>query len=183
MIRKGAKIRKEVRTGVKEAGELVAKSARERLFPARQTNIQDSASRRRLTARKPIRVEIQDQTAWVRAGTYLVSARGAVIRKLAARLGINLERKALWVDPRSGRNGRKSQGYDSRAGLVQVRFSQAPRLAKWAERTDRGQQKSRHTVRMTREGNKILTLGPALEKNRTAIRNLMAAAVARGVLG
>lgn len=183
-----------ISAATKDAVKLVRRSAEDRMMPARRLNVQDSSSARTLSGRRPIQVRYfdNDRRAEVVAKPYQTKARSRALVSVYSRIGAakDLERKGLWIDPSSylrgprGRfAGRRKMAYGlrQRQGLRFFRFSRHPKLREWAHLPGRGYQIQKHAVKILGDAIRILTMRPALEKNRDTIRGLYAAAVAKGV--
>ena len=189
--------RNAVNSGLKSATilatDLVRQGAERRILMPRRLNAQDSSAPRNLSGRRPlyVRLDSDGMAGYVGVRTHWTPARTAGAFHVFSKLGKEggLVRNGLWINPQNyvkGADGKfagHNRGkYENRDGLKFIRFSRHPNLLPWALKANKGRQLFRHAVRMTKDALEILVALPALLRNKSAIKDLYAKAVLRGIL-
>lgn len=153
-------------TGAQQAVKIVESAAKRKIKLSRQTNVQDTPKRRRISQRSPLRTLVRGSTGYVELRSHQTGARTKPLAGLYKRFGLErqLTRKGLWVAPARSRLRSKS-GYKDRAGLRFFTFAATPGLKAWAEDPSKGLHIKRNTVRLSDPRVRLeITLRPAVEQ-------------------
>lgn len=164
---------------------------RKQLYPAARVSKQDSPAGRdeRQGRNKTGLVQVswsassQGVSIKARVTGHYTGARTPAIQGVMRYLGRQreLKRESLLVVP--GRRGVRARDRIAQGGRVhRVEFAQAPRLAVWAQRENKGLQALRHVVLLDRQILDALIMSPVLKKRRNSIINAWKRGLKQGFL-
>jgi hypothetical protein len=187
-------VKREVGDATERAANMVAKVARKRLVVSRSLNQQDANKPRKLSGANPVRrvLDKKSGTAVVEIRSHYSKVRikgsGPVRQALKEAVGASeVTRATLKVKPRihlatsASKKKNKALKLIAAGKLRTIRFAKNPRLLKWGQRQERGQQVFRHTLYLRGNALQQIAGRPTIQETAPIVISIYRDAVAKGV--